>query len=67
MADNTEEIARLKKLLDGAITQTTVDGQSVTIDLDWAQRRHDYLVATDDTVGGGAVRRPISSTIHLGN
>lgn len=67
MADNTAEIARLKKVIDGAITSTTVDGQTVHMDLDHAKRRLAELTATDDTVGGGPVRRPVSSTLWLGN
>lgn len=62
MADNTAEIALLRKILNSGTGRVTVDGETVQYDLEAARKRLNELVATDDTE---TVKRPRASSIDL--
>ncbi len=66
MADNTAEIEQLKKVVNGAMTSITVDGQTVHYSISNARKRLRELIADDDVQGAAAKKRPRSSSIWLG-
>jgi hypothetical protein len=62
--DNTDEIARIRALLNSGATTVTVDGQTVVVDHDALRRRLRELQATDSE---NPIRRPRVSSINLTN
>jgi len=62
MADNTDEIARIRALLASGVKSVTVDGITTTLDLDSLRRELRRLIATDDALRGS---RPVASSIDL--
>lgn len=64
MADNSERIAEIQKILrTGATKVKTPDGVEVEYDFDELRNQLRELQATDDTHRG---RRPVASSVNLG-
>lgn len=57
MPDNSAKIAEIEEILNSGATSTSVDGLSVSIDLEALRRRLIELKRTD-TSGGTPPRRP---------
>ena len=64
MADNTARISELRAILQEGVTTSTVDGTSVTTDLDQVRKELNLLIQTDDTQ---KARRPRLSSINVGS
>lgn len=62
MANQSAEIARLRAILNGGKSSYSVEGQSVTYDLDQVRKRLQELIAQDESE---TVRRPRASRIRL--
>lgn len=64
MADNSARIAEIRKILESGISSGTVDGHSVTYDLNSLRAELRRLVGEDDEQ---STKRPIASNIYLGD
>ena len=62
MADNTAAIAELRAKLQSGVTNTTVDGTSVAVDLSAIERQLKRLIAEDNTQRS---RRPRLSSVNI--
>lgn len=63
MADNTDKIASLRTILESGVTSTSVDGTTVSVDLNQVRAELSRLLAEDNTQ---RVRRPRLSSVNLG-
>lgn len=65
MADNTTKIAEIRALLESGVKTTTVDGQTVSLDLDSLRQELRRLVDEDDATTSN-LRRPHMSSVNMG-
>lgn len=64
MADNTNRIAAIRRILQEGVSSITEDGQTVSYDLDQLRRELRQLEQAD---GNERRRRPTASRIRLDN
>ena len=62
MADNSTEIAKLERLVNGGVKKTVIDGVVTERDIAVAQSRLRQLKLTDDTQ---KTKRPFAASIDL--
>ena len=62
MADNSQRIALIDKLLRSGVTSSTVDGTSVAIDPESLREERRRLMAEDETQ---RIRRPRISSVDI--
>ena len=63
MADNSARIAEIRATLQSGVRSSSVDGMSMSLDLESLRRELRRLEAEDGTA---QTRRPVASSIYLG-